>query len=414
MDQNVPDLSGIPQENSEVDIPLRHLGWMAGLVIIPLILVTFVIPLLKPKKSTVYTTEPAAPLIQASSLFATVISVKGSASLSRNNAPLPAVINLAVLPKDTLETGAESNLGLLFDDGSILRLEENSKVQISEYTHEGDAWIIILDQLWGRTWNRVQKLTASSVYEVRTATAIASVRGTTFGVDTTNTSSAINVTEGTVVAKIMDKPTTAAPAKVIKEVTIAPKQQVDIKKTDVEIIRRQVETKLPTTLAIVATNTEITKIPEWVVKNNEEDKRIAPIIEKIRQQAASQPSNADTNRETIREIVKEIVPTILPSASPAATVGASPVLPSTLPSISPTINNLPNPPAGCNWLEGILVCATPTIAPTPTRATSATNSILANPTYAAYYQSKITPSPTQKVEPTPMPTLTTSSTTGTN
>ena len=209
MDQELPVL---PPENSEVNIPLRHVGWMAGLVIVPLLVITIGIPLLAPKKVNPIVNQPAVTPTPATSLFATIISARGITNVERNSQAFPAVINLAVLAKDTVETGPQSNLGLLFDDGSILRLEENSKVQISEYSHQNNAWVIILDQLFGRTWNRVQKLTASSVYEVRTPTAIASVRGTAFGVDAYNTNSAINVSEGTVVAKIVDRQPTLVQA----------------------------------------------------------------------------------------------------------------------------------------------------------------------------------------------------------
>lgn len=398
MDQNVPVIPEFPQENAEVDISMRHIGWMAGLVIVPLLLITFVIPLLKPAGTNIINNQPAVAPTPIPSLFATVISAKGIANLSRNDQAFPAVVNLAVLPKDTLETGPESGLGLLFDDGSILRLEENSKVQISEYTHQGDAWVIILDQLWGRTWNRVQKLTASSVYEVRTATAIASVRGTVFGVDSSNTNSAINVSEGTVVAKIVNKPTvvvqqnstapTPVPVITIKEVVVTAQQQVDIKKTDVDVIRQQVENKQLPTVAINARPIETAKIPEWVTRNTEEDKKMAPIFEKIRQEREKQvvekkenKENKDTTREFIREIVKEIIPTPSPFPTPTS-LGASPTI------------EMPTSPT---------IFATPTRIPT----TNTPNSILANPTYAAYYEKmKNKISPTIKPTDTPQPSST--------
>lgn len=67
---------------------------------------------------------------------------------------------------------------VLFANNSLLSIDSNSEVQINYENGDTD-----INQLAGNTWNRVKKLTSNESYTVTTPTALATVRGTKFGVE---------------------------------------------------------------------------------------------------------------------------------------------------------------------------------------------------------------------------------------
>ena len=122
-----------------------------------------------------------------------------------------------------------------------MRVDANSQITLSNYSKDGDNWIIKINQIVGRTWNRVQKLVGASIYEVNTPTAVATVRGTAFGIDTNASGSAVTVDEGTVSAKLVD--TKSPERKIISEIKIEKHEQVEITRQKVEEIKQAIEEK---------------------------------------------------------------------------------------------------------------------------------------------------------------------------
>ncbi|MGH2490457.1 MAG: FecR family protein [Candidatus Limnocylindria bacterium] len=107
---------------------------------------------------------------------------------------------------DTVRTGDGSRAVLTYFEGSTVSVEPNSELTIeaaSSYT-DGST-IIVMQQNFGRTWHVVTKLiTGNSKYEVKTPASTASVRGTTFEVDSDGERTAVTTTEGTVIARVTD------------------------------------------------------------------------------------------------------------------------------------------------------------------------------------------------------------------
>jgi tetratricopeptide (TPR) repeat protein len=89
---------------------------------------------------------------------------------------------------DRIETGDADKAALLFKDGTTLRLNFNTIVQIPEpKTGNGEAKLSLIrppeiSLLRGQIWTKVQKLTNAPRYAIRTEAATAVARGTEFGV----------------------------------------------------------------------------------------------------------------------------------------------------------------------------------------------------------------------------------------
>jgi hypothetical protein len=109
-------------------------------------------------------------------------TLKGSVVIQRGNAPVPARMGMDILRNDTLITGANSSLGILFTDNSTLSLGNNSKIHLSEYEFDVAAkkagfvglvrrgTVVYLSGL-------IAKMNSEAV-KFKTPTAVAGVRGT--------------------------------------------------------------------------------------------------------------------------------------------------------------------------------------------------------------------------------------------
>jgi hypothetical protein len=81
-----------------------------------------------------------------------------------------------------VKTAQDSYALLTFFDGSTLKLEPGTDIEIKQLErNDGEAITIILKQWMGKTWSRVVKMADSgSHYEIQTPSAVALVRGTQF------------------------------------------------------------------------------------------------------------------------------------------------------------------------------------------------------------------------------------------
>jgi hypothetical protein len=121
----------------------------------------------------------------------------------RAGAFAPAADGAVVYVGSTVRTSAESRAVLTLFEGSTVELEPASDITIEEATTRGDATIVDLAQSLGRSWHVVTHLTTpDSRYEVRTPSATASVRGTSFEVavadDASGPTTTVTTTEGLV------------------------------------------------------------------------------------------------------------------------------------------------------------------------------------------------------------------------
>jgi hypothetical protein len=80
----------------------------------------------------------------------------------------------------TVETSANAKAEIMFENGSVTRLDGNTEVVVQPNNEESFNMSIILNA--GRIWSRVKKLTGSDEgYETQTDSMVATVRGTSYG-----------------------------------------------------------------------------------------------------------------------------------------------------------------------------------------------------------------------------------------
>ncbi|MEK9178925.1 MAG: FecR family protein, partial [Patescibacteria group bacterium] len=99
----------------------------------------------------------------------------------------------AALPSKSMVKTGIGTAEVLLENGSQISIDENTEITLN-----ADSMGIKIQQFLGNTWHRVQKLLGVQTYQVITPTAVATVRGTKFGVRTLLGISKIITTENTV------------------------------------------------------------------------------------------------------------------------------------------------------------------------------------------------------------------------
>ncbi|HVO25877.1 MAG TPA: FecR family protein [Candidatus Margulisiibacteriota bacterium] len=114
----------------------------------------------------------------------TVAAVDGSARIGRGDVWLTVTPGLAVRRGDEINTGRPGRLRIVFQDDTVLTLSDDSRVVVNEQLFDPDQGKArsVLGLLQGKVSALVSEYyqRAGAVYEIKTATAVAGVRGTEF------------------------------------------------------------------------------------------------------------------------------------------------------------------------------------------------------------------------------------------
>jgi len=105
-----------------------------------------------------------------------------------------AVDQMNLKKSDSVRTLYDGQASIVFFESDTMELDSNTEVQIAQLV----ANQVTVGQKSGQTWNRVNKLTGTREYSVETPNSVATVRGTGFGVNVTETGDEIAVDDGTV------------------------------------------------------------------------------------------------------------------------------------------------------------------------------------------------------------------------
>jgi hypothetical protein len=120
----------------------------------------------------------------ASPAVATVQKVKGTATIVRQGQTIPATVGLEIWENDTLRTGPDASIGLVFNDDTLLSLGPESVFVIDEFVfapREG-KFSIVFRMLKGTAVylsGVISKLAPESA-NFKTPTASIGIRGTKF------------------------------------------------------------------------------------------------------------------------------------------------------------------------------------------------------------------------------------------
>ena len=161
-------------------------------------------------------------------LVGSFTSVKGDVSILHTEEENwgKAEINMPVFPGDKVKTAASSEAELVLDDGSMLRMEEKTQIEIvdakiEETDQEEGKKTFSVNLGIGKLLNNFKKLiNKQSRYSVITSTAVAGVKGTEFTVECAEEQTEIVVFDGEV--KVEDPKGVS--------VDLLPDQQTTVKK----------------------------------------------------------------------------------------------------------------------------------------------------------------------------------------
>ena len=95
-----------------------------------------------------------------------------------------AELNMDLSQKDSIKTGKDSRMEITFFNHGIIRLDENSLLEICELIKVDDSLISKVKLVIGNIWVHLKGLLAGKdEFETNTPTAVASVRGTIYRMD---------------------------------------------------------------------------------------------------------------------------------------------------------------------------------------------------------------------------------------
>jgi hypothetical protein len=130
-----------------------------------------------------------------------VATARGQAQVQRNGVSTPLAAGAALQPGDEVSTGQDGYVVIRLADGSVLRLQADSKlvVQNSEKLRDTDVVRSFLRLVTGRVESLVSKFKgAGNRFEVTTQQAVTGVRGTDFRVAVAGDATSSEVLEGRV------------------------------------------------------------------------------------------------------------------------------------------------------------------------------------------------------------------------
>ena len=119
----------------------------------------------------------------------------GSVEVHRAGKNFPVRVSMACQVGDTLVSSVASRLELRYPDNTLLRLDENTRMVLTNRVAGKPEPTL----LGGKTWANVKKIGQGGTgFGVRTPTAVAAVRGTVFGVNSSDSASSVRLYEGKV------------------------------------------------------------------------------------------------------------------------------------------------------------------------------------------------------------------------
>lgn len=196
-----------------------------------------------------------------------------------------AMFGQELQPATQLKTYAESRAELVFADGSVIRVDEKSLYQLPDADAKGKnkgAFLAV-----GKVWSNIQKMSATrDEFKINTPTAIAAVRGTIYGMEMGEDSTAtVKVYEGEVeVSNPPPAPTKpkkelktgfGGPTKTLGPQRIAPPRKISMTQW-VEVIKAQQQIVISRNGTKSVTEFDLAQESKdaWVAFNQKRDKEV--------------------------------------------------------------------------------------------------------------------------------------------
>jgi len=147
----------------------------------------------------------STPTHAASGATCTVQSIDGSAAeVWRNGTILTLRDAMPLMSNDRIETGAGTRLTVLCSEGTRITIGPETSIDLGDFTSGGSNWSSFLME--GVSWF-ARPFFRDDRFEVRTPSAVASVRSTEWFVDVKEGATAVFVDEGGVLVSASDSGT---------------------------------------------------------------------------------------------------------------------------------------------------------------------------------------------------------------
>ena len=191
----------------------------------------------------------------------------------------------------------------------------------SSFNANSGKLIVRINLVLGRAWSKIISLaTPDSVWEVRTSTAVATVRGTAFGMEYADGKSTVIGSENKVAVNAVDPETKKALKQ--EEVLIEAGKFVEIKKelagqVASHIARIEAQKQMGAAVTAAPAAVEAVKLlaaqsvpekimkQEWVKKAKEADARVNEIVQELKEVKAETKEIRQEIRKAVRDEVKE-------------------------------------------------------------------------------------------------------------
>ena len=150
-----------------------------------------------------------------------------------------ADFDMKIYQGDQIRTEAESRCEITLEDGTIVRMDENSCQQFEKCMIKKTSKEVSLFLSSGKIWLNARKILAKSdSFKVRTNKAVCAIRGTKFRVDTDDDQTRISVHKGVVAtwSALFDEAKPEPDTSILKPVPIAGPHPVSMERW-VEIVK---------------------------------------------------------------------------------------------------------------------------------------------------------------------------------
>ena len=226
-----------------------------------------------------------------------VISPEVKASAEKNTPPNRILQSGDALHEgETVSTNAKGKAIIYFPDGSVLRLDSNTTIQLNttQFNPKDEKLVVRVSLAVGRVWSKIIELTTpESLWEVKTSNAIATVRGTAFGMGFKNGRSRVLGSENSITLNPIDIET----GKTIEDIStkIEPKKFAELTVEDIAFYQKN-----PDRFTAKELTKEFTSDP-WFIENQTEDQEIDQEIRELKQKF---PETSEF-RKKLRQLIQE-------------------------------------------------------------------------------------------------------------
>lgn len=151
------------------------------------------------------------PAIASAQGIGNVVSFVGQVRINRGHAVLPVSVGMALMKDDTVTTGHDGRVRILFVDDSVVNIGSDSSIDMARYTATPSKRDVLLSAVKGKIRFYISRVTnAFNTYDVHTVTAVIGIRGTDFIVDASGDTTGLYVIGGIVGYGNVNQPPSAA------------------------------------------------------------------------------------------------------------------------------------------------------------------------------------------------------------